>query len=143
MQTETVTIEQFILINLISMTAERTDSNPNMDGDMDHWKVTLRRRAAGLRGRPIVAATMTTYFSQGYGHNGATPTVDSVLDCLGSDASAADESFEDFCSNFGYDTDSRKAEKTYNACKRSGDKLRRFLGEDAFQQLVYGGVERL
>lgn len=144
MPTDTVSIEQFIKYNRISMTAERTDSNPNMDSrDMDHWKVILKRRAVGLRGTPIVAATMTTYFSMGYGHNGKEPKADEVLDCLASDASGADEGFGEFCDNFGYDQDSRKAEKIYKACRHNSERLKKFLGDDAFQTLVYGGVERL
>lgn len=134
MQTDTVSIAQFVLAHGITMTSEWADSNPNMPSrEMDHWKVTVR---AGRK-------QMTTYFSQGFGHNGKEPNVYDVLDCLASDASGADESFEGFCSNFGYDTDSRKAEKIYKACKHSGERLKKFLGDDAFQTLVYGGVERL
>lgn len=41
------------------------------------------------------------------------------------DASLASESFEDFCSSCGYDTDSRKALETYLACQENGHKLRK------------------
>jgi hypothetical protein len=40
-----------------------------------------------------------------------------------SDAESATESFADFCGNFGYNEDSRRAEKTYKACKKSLKKL--------------------
>lgn len=40
----------------------------------------------------------------------------SVLYSLVMDASANDQSFNDWCSNFGYDTDSMKAFNTYQAC---------------------------
>lgn len=43
-----------------------------------------------------------------------------VDDCLG-----GSESFEDFCSEFGYDTDSRKAYNTWKECRRSKEKLER------------------
>ncbi len=42
--------------------------------------------------------------------------------CFMSDSASGDNSFEDFCSEFGYDTDSRKAEKIWKACKKSLDK---------------------
>lgn len=42
------------------------------------------------------------------------PTPYDVLSCV---EKYDPESFEDFCSNYGYDTDSRSAEKTYRACK--------------------------
>lgn len=58
------------------------------------------------------------------------PTAEGVLDCLLSDAQAGNESFEGWCSNFGYDTDSRKAEKTYKACIKTAKRLRKLLGSD-------------
>lgn len=146
MQTDTISIEEFIRTNGISMGAcERVDANPNFaDSErMDHWKVTLVRRIA----TPLdqvnpnlgrIEARMTTYFSMGYGHNGKAPEMAMVLDSLASDASlAGDNSFEDFCSELGYDPDSRKAEKTYKACKHSASRLEKFLGSEAYQTLVY------
>jgi len=50
--------------------------------------------------------------------------------CFLSDACAGLQSFDDFCSDFGYDTDSRKAEKTYRACERAWEKAKRILGDD-------------
>lgn len=46
-----------------------------------------------------------------------------MLYCFVSDGHSGYMSFNDFCNEFGYDTDSRKAEKIYKACKRSTDKL--------------------
>ena len=43
--------------------------------------------------------------------------------CFVSDALSGLESFESFCDEFGYDTDSRKAEKIYKACKRAYTKF--------------------
>ena len=45
-----------------------------------------------------------------------------------SDGLAAVDGFENFCSEFGYDTDSRRAEKIFKACKRSKEKLFRVTG---------------
>jgi hypothetical protein len=53
-----------------------------------------------------------------------------VVDSLLSDAQAGDESFEDFCGNFGYDTDSRKTERTYRACQRTARHVQRVFGGD-------------
>lgn len=44
------------------------------------------------------------------------PTLLEVCYSLAMDAQSGQESFEDFCSNFGYDTDSRKAEATWRSC---------------------------
>lgn len=55
------------------------------------------------------------------------PEVASVIHCLLSDADAGSESFNDFCDNFGYDRDSIKAFKTYQACMESADKVHRIF----------------
>lgn len=48
--------------------------------------------------------------------------------CFVSDGLSAVDGFENFCSEFGYDTDSRRAEKIFKACKRSEEKLFRVTG---------------
>lgn len=51
------------------------------------------------------------------------PTAADVLYSLLSDSEDLGQSFESWCGDFGYDSDSRKAEATYLACQRNGDKL--------------------
>jgi len=51
------------------------------------------------------------------------PALDDVLHSLVLDSEAGKESFEDWCSDFGYDTDSRRAMDTYLKCQESGKKL--------------------
>lgn len=136
---EQITLAAFIADHKIEMTAERTDQNPNMDDQdraMDHWRVTLRRNGADRRSR------MTIIFSMGLGHHGKMPTAADVLDCLSSDSSCVRDDFEEFCANLGYDSDSRKAERIYKACQRAAAKLEKFLGSEAFEQLL-NNVERL
>jgi hypothetical protein len=58
------------------------------------------------------------------------PTAEGVLECLLSDASAGEMTFEEFCSDFGYDSDSRKAERTHRACVASRAGVLRLLGAD-------------
>jgi len=135
METVTVTIAELIRKNRITLTAERCEANPNMDSqDMDHWKTVLR----------IGNRRMTVYFSKGYGHNGKAPKADEVLGCLASDSAAIENtrSFEDWCAEFGYDSDSRKAEKTFKVCEHQAKRLRSFLGEDLFNTLIWD-AERL
>jgi hypothetical protein len=63
------------------------------------------------------------------------PTAADVLSCLILDASATEISFEEWCADLGYDEDSRKAEATYRACVKNGQKVRRLLG-DAFDTVA-------
>lgn len=61
------------------------------------------------------------------------PELSGVLSSLAFGAGACDESFDDWCSNFGFDTDSRKALETYLACQENASKLRKagvYLTED-------------
>lgn len=43
--------------------------------------------------------------------------------------------FEDFCSEFGYDNDSRKSEKTYKAVVKEWKKVARFFTEEEITEL--------
>lgn len=66
---------------------------------------------------------------------GEIKTEDSLigaLDCFLSDSNAGEQSFEDFCSEFGYDEDSRKAEKIHNSCIKSFDKFNRVFDCDLY-----------
>lgn len=97
----------------------------NTEPREDEWKQTAHPWTCTLR---ISRRRLTVPFWQGSAHT-KEPTAADVLSCLVSDADALDYSFEEWCGNFGYDTDSRTAEKTYKACCKSGMKTRKFLGE--------------
>jgi hypothetical protein len=125
----------FVTKHNVRMTVKQTDSNPAMDldGNMDHWRCRLR-----CGGR-----SMSLTFSQGYGHEGEEPTIESVLDCLASDASSIESArgFEDWAADLGMDPDSRKALRTFRLIERQTDKLRSLIGPDAYRELL--DTERL
>ncbi len=98
----------------------------------DDWQ----RKSNGYRVRlTFQRRSMSLDFWQGSAVT-SDPTAEGVLECLLSDASGADESFEDWCAELGYDSDSRKAEAIYKAVKRQTEKLRRFLGAE-FESFLY------
>lgn len=136
----------FVARNNIRASAEWADWNPDLHldeerreglrkpgDDMNHWKVTLRH------GRK----RMTVHFSMGLALTGE-PTAADVLDCLASDAASYVNAsgFEDWCSDLGYDTDSRKAERTYKIVKRQAERLETLLGTDLYESLLWD-TERL
>jgi hypothetical protein len=83
-----------------------------------NWRVKLT-----YRGRRL-----TVNF---YGGDMVTnPSAADVIGSLCLDTSAGEQSFADFCSDFGYDVDSRKAEKIWKACATLAPKVRRLLGDD-------------
>lgn len=98
----------------------------------DNWKVTLRSS--------VTKRSMTIPYMLGEGHGGAEPKLADVLESLMLDASTADtRDYSWFCSEFGYDEDSRSAERTYKGCVKAYDKLCKFLGFENLHWLLYGG----
>lgn len=64
------------------------------------------------------------------------PLLRDILYSLISDSDVIDYAgFEDWAGNFGYETDSRKAEETYKACMDIALKLRALIGEKAMSEL--------
>lgn len=51
------------------------------------------------------------------------------------DSSAANNSFDEWCDDYGYDTDSRKALETYLACQQNGTKLRKVFTSSQLETL--------
>lgn len=74
-----------------------------------------------------------------FGRTNAVPILPELRDvmcCLLMDASVLDySSFEDWANEYGYDTDSRKAETTYRQCIETALKLRNALGDLRLEQL--------
>ena len=68
-----------------------------------------------------------------HGRNDGRPVAYDVLACL--DTYSDGESFEDFCNNFGYDTDSRQAEKTYYAVMKQIEGIKKVLSIEAIEAL--------
>lgn len=72
-------------------------------------------------------------FGQSIANTGRKPTAYDVLSCLdGSDAG----SLEDFCANYGYDTDSREVFQIYKAVKRQAEGMRRLFSADHLEALA-------
>ena len=95
----------------------------------DHAERTERERLAKEEG---------TYRVGAYGRYQPLdpPDAASVLHCLIMDASVLDcDGFEDWCREFGYDTDSRTAEATYRTCIEVALGVRALFGDDGIQEL--------
>lgn len=58
------------------------------------------------------------------------PDAGSVLSSLLSGASACEQTFDDWCADYGYNNDSRKDLALYLECQESGKRLRKLLGDD-------------
>lgn len=97
-------------------------TGPDYQRDEDGWEnhaYTVRLRCDGRY--------MDTEWHQGLGITD-DPTAESVLENLLGSLNATDYSFEEWAADYGYDEDSRKAERIYNAVVEESKRLRRLLG---------------
>lgn len=117
----------------LSMMATSIPSEP-MVGDDEKWEHDSWNIVLTFQGR-----SMGVKFHTGSGHRPNTPTIGDVLSSLSSDVSTVIDSrgFEDWAGDLGYDTDSRKAERTYNAVLAQVDELRELLGDDFLDVLAF------
>jgi hypothetical protein len=156
-ETPRTSLDQFIAKHGILFEAHRVATRP--DGLMESDpKNPTRHFRCRIKVRPLETNLGLTYrdtrsfglyFSQGSTHT-TEPTLAEVLDCLASDASGyeqakdvaranihEDVTFDNWASEYGYDTDSRKAEKTFRTVKRQAEQLKRTLGEAAYKELLW------
>lgn len=117
----------------LSMAVKSIPTEPFAAGDDERWDHNSWEITLTFQGR-----TMTLKFHTGLGIVGE-PTIGDVLSSLSLDSSSVidGQSFEDWCGDFGYDTDSRKAERTFNACKAQAEELEELLGEDTLRVLAF------
>lgn len=106
-----------------------TQRNP-WDNSGHAWNVELR-----YRGRKMTTAFYT-------GSALGEPTIEDVMECLTSNAAGYENTgdFESWASEYGCNTDSRKAEATFRAVEQQTENLRRLLGDD-FDQIVFDHVD--
>lgn len=117
----------FLANTQTTMSVERTLENncPNWDNEEhihgDEYKITFQR------GRK--SASLHFWNSLQDKRDGNTPTAYHVLANISIDMNTNDMTFDEFCSDFGYDTDSIKASKTYAAVMRQAINLRRIWSD--------------
>lgn len=130
--------------------------NPNMPDAHVGWSMTIECQGRKLE-TPFYQSALTSKAMQdknrpsdARGDNWATirlwekramrpmPTLEDVLSCLLMDASGYDNSrnFEDWASEYGYDTDSRTAERTYQTVAEQSKALRHLLGNDRYNEYL-------
>lgn len=64
------------------------------------------------------------------------PQPKDFMPCLIEDSQCSEMSFEDFCSEFGYDTDSIKAFRIYQDCSEIGKKLKKIFKPEELKDLL-------
>lgn len=111
----------------ITFKATRTSENPCppfCDGKHIHgdcYRVTMRRNGKRISFR--------FWNSLNDSQNGKALDAYSVLACCSSDLYCPD-TFEDFCAEYGYDLDSRKAESTFKLCLAQKERLEKLFDSE-------------
>lgn len=124
---ETVSLQT--LCEQITLTlAPGAPSKTFNDKGAHHYVATLKYHPRGTTLDGIEFHT-----GSGWKHD---PKASDIMECLLSDASLGDNTFDDFCAELGYDTDSRKALESYLECQSMNAKLRRLLKQD-FDTFMY------
>lgn len=147
-------VSEFLQTLGVAFSAVLVGETKRDDWTCDEWRVTLTR--AGSKALP-----MSLPYYTGTGHRkappaifgarytpgtlaheawmkGAKPQAPSAADVLHSlilDSSAADQSFNDWCEDFGYDSDSIKAFTTYQACCVIGENMRKLFSRTELETL--------
>jgi hypothetical protein len=101
--------------------------------DRDHgikYRVTLSRKVRPGGVNPVSARPVSFQFwdSISAREKGEALTAYGVLACISGDVHCPD-TFAEFCGEFGYDTDSRKAFATFKRCAALAVRLRAFFTE--------------
>ena len=127
----------------VTYTGEQTrDDNWECDG----WRFTIKGRSFDyftgtghrekVRGFAAIKYPGATHVR---GHwevfHPVKPPIAGLLHSLILDSEAAEQTFNSWCSEFGYDTDSRKALATYEACQKDFDKLRKVFNSEQIKHI--------
>lgn len=115
----------------LSLTGHGSRSKVMTDGkDWHHYHYTYELQEKTTQG---CGYSMDGEFNVGLGWS-CEPSMRDILQCLASDASLGDtdycENFEEFCTNCGYDEDSRRAYSIYEQFVEQTDEFKTLLGDD-------------
>lgn len=165
MERQEISLEEVLArLNLIILECKITDRNRDKwDKTATHWKVTIGHPVGGChkcddirlerKGYPKSdnhnnhygnEKTFEIVFSQGAGiktkqGNPIRPTLRDIIGCVLLDAIAFMEplvSYEEWAQDYGYDTDSRKGEACFQACKQQTKDFADLVGFAKLKELL-------
>lgn len=108
-----------------TFTSEYKDHRPYFTDDKnsrDIYSIVLKNKSHRYRFN----------FGQSINNTGSHPKPYDVLTCL---TKSDPDTFKNFCSEYGYDNDSRKAYKTYKAVKREWENVKRLFTTEQIEML--------
>ena len=121
-------VNEILRLNVITFNAVYIDQIKKDGWYCDYFVCTFKYKG--------VRETFDYYMGIGNRKNNkpTLPKSADVLSSLFTDCTQG-EDFKDWCSNFGFDSDSIKAMKIYEACQVNETKLKNVLSNEVFKQL--------
>ena len=120
-----LTVSDFIKKTGLVFGFDRIEKRPGSDRTESEWG---RYASHWLVWFTVGGRELRTFYSMGEALKGNPDPAD-VLDSLRSEYVFPDCEFEEWASDFGMDTDSRKLEKLFKACQDDSRKLEILLGD--------------
>ena len=110
----------------LRMKAVKIPSRPDglgedFDEGATHYLITLYKGDNPGNCKPI-----TIFYSQGSAIK-SKPEIDDILNCLAMDTLNIDQSFSDWCNEYGHSDDSMKAHSIYTACKNTEKQMKQLF----------------
>lgn len=123
-------LQQLLSNQGIRMRATHLGTRAEHNGDdwiHDAWRCTFKK--------PGNDGSLTFEYRMGVGHEGRTPIAEEVLEGLLSDILGVDQSFSDWCADYGLNADSRRAEQTFTACVKQREQMQNYFGETLLRNM--------
>jgi hypothetical protein len=119
------TFAGFAAFHGITMTVGKSTPSANKQFSDKHvmWPCTLEKDGK----------TLTIEFNQN--RDNPAPTISDIIECVRNDVSS-ETSFEDWCEAFGFDTDSRTAERSYQYCVKLQADFEDMVGPEAMKEFL-------
>lgn len=109
----------------VTMSVEFKENGKHFEDDKDNRDIYTVKFKRGRRSFRVI-------FGQSIANSGTPPTAYDVLACL---QKYEVGTFEDFCGEFGYDTDSKRSEKVYKAVVKEFDNVCKIWSDAEIEQL--------
>ncbi len=119
-------------IESVKLLARSGGNRDDWNKTANHYQIKISENGAQF---PHNKPVFVTEYSMGSALKGR-PNLERVLESLSLDVSSANDTFESFCDNMGYDQDSRKAYKIYEACQAISKDLGALLGRQGIADLL-------
>jgi len=133
-------VADFLASISVNFSARAMGETRRDDWTCDAWRVTFKNQKHSIEtdyftGIGHRVKPQTVHYAHGTKPYAIAPNAADVLHSLLLDGEACNESFNDWCANYGYSNDSLKAINTYQQCCKIGEDLRKLFSPDQLKQL--------